>query len=486
LWEGIPRRWVLGLAIGLTLFCRSGFGSGFSIAELGAKASGMGTAFTAIADDASALFYNPAGIAFQPGMQVQMDTLGVIGLFRFLPASPPSGTVVPPKGFSGATRPHLIPVSNLFGTYQIKPKWTVGFGAFTPFGLSDNFTNFNDGDPPLTKFPGRFVGSRARLESIWFQPTVAWRATPNTGVALGVALVHTHLFLEQSILNPVGDGLDFGREAAAELLPGVDKEQAARLLARLLPEGRSRVAGTARSPGFTLSYLYKHPGWKTNFGVMYRSAVVHHLKGEAAFAFTDSNPLGSFIGEDFFLKAFPNQKATGSFATPATFAVGVSHSGHWNSTFAIDFRVQDYHRFSDVVLNFSRNPETDPDAVTPAEKRIIYDFRNSFQLAVGFERPWNPATTIRAGYMFDHTPVVDKSVGPVFPDTSRHSFTGGVSRRRGSLEFTLFYQAVKFVHRTVDVAANANLFTNGEYRNFVHVVGLGLRFGRSERIGRTQ
>ena len=40
------------------------WGSAFSIAEQGAKASGMGTAYTAIADDGSAMYYNPAGIAF--------------------------------------------------------------------------------------------------------------------------------------------------------------------------------------------------------------------------------------------------------------------------------------------------------------------------------------------------------------------------------------------------------------------------------------
>jgi len=43
-----------------------GWGSAFSIAEQGAKAPGMGTAFTSIADDGSAFYYNPAGIAFQP------------------------------------------------------------------------------------------------------------------------------------------------------------------------------------------------------------------------------------------------------------------------------------------------------------------------------------------------------------------------------------------------------------------------------------
>src|SRR5262245_17985925 len=62
-----------------------GWGSAFSIAEQGAKAPGMGTAFTSIADDGSAFYYNPAGIAFQSGTHMEMDAIAVVGLFRFFP-----------------------------------------------------------------------------------------------------------------------------------------------------------------------------------------------------------------------------------------------------------------------------------------------------------------------------------------------------------------------------------------------------------------
>jgi long-chain fatty acid transport protein len=43
----------------------SAFAAGFSIFEHGAKATGMGGAFAATADDPSAMFYNVAGIAYQ-------------------------------------------------------------------------------------------------------------------------------------------------------------------------------------------------------------------------------------------------------------------------------------------------------------------------------------------------------------------------------------------------------------------------------------
>src|SRR4051795_1599429 len=46
------------------------FGAGFGLFEQGAKATAMGGAFAATADDPSAIFYNPAGIAQQRHMSI--------------------------------------------------------------------------------------------------------------------------------------------------------------------------------------------------------------------------------------------------------------------------------------------------------------------------------------------------------------------------------------------------------------------------------
>jgi long-chain fatty acid transport protein len=451
------------------------WGSAFTITEQGARAAGMATAFTSVADDGSAIYYNPAGIAFQSGTKLEMDAIVVVGLFRFFPSSTPPGTTVPENGYSGSVKPHFIPLATMFASKQLSPKLTLGFGVYAPFGLAANFTNFNDGDPPGTKYVGRFAGTRDALQTFWIQPTVAYKISPNSSIAVGVALVHTHLFIEQSILNPRDDALTFGREAAGTVFPGVDKEQAARAIARLLPEGRSRIAGTSNSPGFSAGYLYKNPRMKTNIGLSWRSAVTNHLKGKASFAFGNTFTLQQFVGSDLLGKAFPTQDVKGSFTEPANYAFGISNSAFKNTLISFDFRLQDYTRFSSVPLNFSQTEQTNKDVRTPAEKRLIFDFRNSYQIAVGAEKNLNEKMAVRAGYMYDRSPVVDKSVGPFFPDSDRHSLTVGVSKKISNKEFTLFYEAMKMVHRTTNVPANDIQFTNGEYRNFVHVAGAGLR-----------
>ncbi|MDQ2971238.1 MAG: hypothetical protein M3R34_08870, partial [Acidobacteriota bacterium] len=50
------------------------FPSGFQVMTQGAKATGMGLAFTAVADDPSAIFYNPAGLGWQKHFEAQIGS----------------------------------------------------------------------------------------------------------------------------------------------------------------------------------------------------------------------------------------------------------------------------------------------------------------------------------------------------------------------------------------------------------------------------
>ena len=117
----------------------------------------------------------------------------------------------------------------------------------------------SDGDPFNTKYPGRFAGSRALLQQYWFQPTVAYRLSPNQGISVGVAFVRTHLFLEQSFLNPYDTKpTNIGFKLAQDVFPDSDPQLAYNAFVRLLPEGRLRAAADANKFGITAGYLYKH------------------------------------------------------------------------------------------------------------------------------------------------------------------------------------------------------------------------------------
>jgi long-chain fatty acid transport protein len=247
--------------------------------------------------------------------------------------------------------------------------------------------------------------------------------------------------------------------------------------ARILPEGRLRAAATSNEPGFTAGYLYKNERRKFNFGLSWRSPVVSHMAGKASFAFTNTGAITPFLPFGRTLSTeFPNQAIKGLLTTPGNYQAGVSTSKFFNSVFAVDFQIQDFRRFQDLPINFSITQDSQGRQIgTDPEKRLNFNFTNSYILHVGMERHFGPKTELRIGYVFDHSPVPDKSVGPLFPDSSRNSLTLGMSRYRGNMEFSLFYQAMFFMDRVTNVAANNYQFTNGDYSNFANLAGAGLR-----------
>ena len=72
-------------ALVLVLFLTTGsvFASGFSIYEHGAKATAMGGAFIAQANDVSSIFYNPAGITSLPGTNFGLGVTVIMPEFGF-------------------------------------------------------------------------------------------------------------------------------------------------------------------------------------------------------------------------------------------------------------------------------------------------------------------------------------------------------------------------------------------------------------------
>ena len=80
------RGWKMVSVLLVLLFTAStSFAAGFRLPEAGAKAMGMGFAFTAQADDPSAIYFNPAGLTQLKGQNVMV---GVTYVRRTARSSP--------------------------------------------------------------------------------------------------------------------------------------------------------------------------------------------------------------------------------------------------------------------------------------------------------------------------------------------------------------------------------------------------------------
>ncbi|MBV8414456.1 MAG: outer membrane protein transport protein, partial [Verrucomicrobia bacterium] len=153
-------------------------GGSFAISEQ--SVSGLGVAYAggaAQAEDASILFFNPAGIALLSQSELQLGAQGILPQATFtnqgsrynLPNTPINGSPLSGGNDGDGGVDHVLP--NLYLSLPVLRSsqygdLTVGIGLSVPFGLE---TDYSPG------WVGRYISLRTKLTTYDIQPTIAWR-----------------------------------------------------------------------------------------------------------------------------------------------------------------------------------------------------------------------------------------------------------------------------------------------------------------------
>jgi len=158
------------------------FAGGFQINEHGSKAMGMGGAFTAVVDDASAVYWNSAAMSFMEGTNFLLGT-ALIG---------PSTTfrgVTPSINKSNMTR-QVFYVPHFFITHKISESFSVGLGASVPFGLG---TLWDD------EWVGRYLAVETEVTTIAVPLVVSWKIGDNFSISAGGSYHHASVLIKQAV-----------------------------------------------------------------------------------------------------------------------------------------------------------------------------------------------------------------------------------------------------------------------------------------------
>jgi long-chain fatty acid transport protein len=199
---------------------------GLEIPDNGTQALGRGAAFTAKADDGTALEYNVAGFAQQRGTRVLVDSNLWLSSYSFQragaypddpanPRTPWGGTPYPAVSDQGG--PFLAPfaaVSTDFGYFR---RWTFALGVFGPSSVGNRTYPYSLGFAPS---PARYdiVQNKAFVA----YPTIAAaaRALPWLDVGLALHVVYGNIDLQTtSLADAVGQGTGAGQCANVEYQP---------------------------------------------------------------------------------------------------------------------------------------------------------------------------------------------------------------------------------------------------------------------------
>ena len=152
------------------------FGAGFSIYEQGATATGMAGAFAAKADDATAIFYNPAGMS-----QLE-DTTISLGLTLI----PPSTEMTDPCGNVWETEDQNFWLPNFYIVHKLNDNWHVGLGVYAPYGLGMDWSGKKD-------FIYRHLVRDVTISAIYMTPIVSYSLSENWSIAAGAIYVKSDL-----------------------------------------------------------------------------------------------------------------------------------------------------------------------------------------------------------------------------------------------------------------------------------------------------
>ena len=212
--------------------------AGFALIEQ--SASGMGNAFAggaAGAEDASTIFFNPAGMTYLPDNQLVIAVHVIKPSVNFSNNGSHSGVGTTMTGGNGGDAGDLALAPNFYFTKAVSDSVRLGIGVNAPFGLKTEY----DSD-----WAGRYQALKSELKTININPSVAFKV--NNMISLGAGVSYQRA--EATLTNAV----DFGTICAGTALKaacagtGVTPQKA---------DGLASIKGDDWSWGYNLGAKYR-------------------------------------------------------------------------------------------------------------------------------------------------------------------------------------------------------------------------------------
>mgnify|MGYP003606718931 FL=1 len=170
------------------------------------NASGLGTAYAgsaAVADNASTIFFNPAGMSELSGYQVSVGVAGVGPSYEFRDSGSSGATVGSGNG-GDAGGWHAVP--NLYLSGRLTDKLSLGLGISSPFGLA---TEYDSG------WIGQAQAVKSEIRTINYNPSLAYRINDKVSLGFGVNYQQIDAELTNSVSRLKGDDSAWGWNAGA-------------------------------------------------------------------------------------------------------------------------------------------------------------------------------------------------------------------------------------------------------------------------------
>lgn len=350
-------------------FAGGAHASGFALQNQ--NGAGTGYAFAgsaAVAEDASTVWFNPAGMTYLP-MGHNFSFAGSV-IQRSLKYNEQATTpylgqpgIFPVGGSSEGGGASLIPA--LYWSYAISPALRVGLGISGPYGSETEYGN---------NYAGRFAAYYTKIDTIDINPSIAYKFNDIVSVGFGVNYAKTEVELKSAapVLVPTG------------LLPP-------RPTVRPVGETNAVVDGDDSTWGWNIGAMFQFTP-ATRVGVTYRSTLDNTLGGN--------------------LKAGGvSTGITAKLEQPDTASIALSQKVGENLEILADATWTGWSSVKALTGKTSAG-------VTAVN--LDFNYEDTWRFGLGGKYQLNPAWSLRAGIAYDQTPVPnDQARTLTVPDNDR-------------------------------------------------------------------
>lgn len=388
-------------AASLLLVSAQSSAAGFAIIEN--SATGMGNAFAggAGAEDASTIWFNPAGMTMLDNEMlvaghIIMPDASFTDTGSTTAAAPFGGSLLPENDTAEGGKNALVP--NFYVVKEIQKDLKIGLGVTVPFGLG---TDYND------DWVGRYHAVKSDVMSININPSIAYK-TGNLSVGFGINAQYMKVELTSAI--------DMGtlcetQELLNVLPPGTCSALNANAQQK---DGFADLDGDSWAYGYNLGVLYEIND-DTRLGFAYRSSIDHDVSGNADF---------TVPGELSFLTAtgsFLDTTLTSNVSLPES--VSLSYFQNINKTIAImaDYTITSWSNFEELRIDY---------AGAQSDSLTTESWEDSSRISFGLNYRQSAKWLLRFGVALDESPIPSaERRTPRIPGNDRTWLTFGVTHQ---------------------------------------------------------
>ena len=388
----------------------------FALSEQGV--SGLGNAYAgaaAAAEDASTVWWNPAGMSRLPtGTHVLAAGHAIIPSTKFS-----NGASAPPfiGTGNGGDAGEATFVPNLFAVMSFNPQLSFGLGINVPFGLK---TEYDDG------WIGRFQGIKSEVKTLNVNPSVSYKLSDAASIGFGVSWQRGEIDLTTAVPPVAGGGTN-----------------------------STSVDGDAW--GFNVGALF-NLGPATRFGVHYRTSLNYKFDGDTSF----SVPA---------VAAVANSNVKLDLKTPATLSFSAVHKLNNQWELLGDVTWTEWSTIDRLPLVRTSGPLNGQTLDT-----LVFNFNDTWRVSAGANYKWSGPWTLRFGVAYDQSPVPNAETRSVrLPDNDRYWLAFGATYQMSKVSRLDFgYAFVNFKDAPInnDQRAVGKGLVNGSYEANVNVLSV--------------